>query len=247
MAPQRRQRGRRHLVAAAEENRVARAGRPGGGRHRVTGLVGADDDDVLGLGLQQALAELVDRVRDLGRGVAMQLIGVKSRGDRGAAGGVDLGIPGGPAALRVELRQRLRGRVGNRSAAADQHRHPGGRPGEHRCGDAGLPVVVRDEDRRLQRLRSGGRRMGGQGRRGSVGGRIGPTDPGGVPGRDQREPERPDRGLLGVVGCDRNGDHAGLAASSRRRGWSRPAPRRALRSAPRRRRSGRCCPGAAKA
>ena len=44
----------------------------------------------------------------------MQLIGVQSRRDRGAAGGIDLGIAGGPAALRVELRQRLRGRVGNR-------------------------------------------------------------------------------------------------------------------------------------
>jgi hypothetical protein len=46
--------------------------------------------------------------------------------------------------------------------------------------------------------------------RGGVGGRVRPADPGRVPGSDQREPERADRGRLGLVGLDRDRDDPGL-------------------------------------
>src|SRR6185312_15721086 len=51
----------RQHVAGGEQDRVAGAGGPGGGRHRKLGLVGGGDEDVGGGGAEEVVAQLRDR------------------------------------------------------------------------------------------------------------------------------------------------------------------------------------------
>ena len=97
VASQRRGGRRRQLLRAGEEDRVAGAGRPGGGRHREAGLRDRGDDDVLRRGAEEPVAQGRDR--------------------GGARGGLARLRPGRPQAGRARPRRRSR-RPGPRRSSA---------------------------------------------------------------------------------------------------------------------------------
>jgi hypothetical protein len=173
--------------------------------------VRADDDDILRLSAHQAMAQLVDGVRDRGRRVALEIPRLQVRRHRGAVQRVDLDAARAAASTKLELVERLSGGIRHCALLADQHRDPGRRRRQDRRGDARLPVVVRDDGRRLERPRLRRGRVGGERSGGGIGDWIGPADSGRVAGGDKWEAEGAHGRLLGVVGGDRDRHHAGLA------------------------------------
>src|SRR6185295_19982645 len=92
----------RQRIATAEEDRVARASRPGGRGYREGRVVFGCDDDVTGLAAKQFVPQLGDRDGEAGGIAALDLgcpevVGGRRRSDREG-----LRFIGGGAPLRVE-------------------------------------------------------------------------------------------------------------------------------------------------
>ena len=158
-----------------------------------------------GLRLQQALAELIDRVGDLRRRGAMDLIERRPEAPRRRRPSRPGGSPaGGPPGRAAPAPPRSRREPSPRPLTST-----GIRVGGPESTDAAMPACQSSSGTSIA-ASSGSRRereVGRQGRCGGVRGRIGTTDPGRVPGRDQRESERPDRCLRALSVATAIGHH----------------------------------------
>ncbi len=104
--------GSRESVAFGEENRVAGAGRPGGGRHRQVWTPSGCDHDLCRAGAEEPVAQRRDRGRGCRGGAAFDTghraaVGRRHVADREGRGAAGLG-----RALGVERLERFRARLG---------------------------------------------------------------------------------------------------------------------------------------
>ena len=147
-------------VALHEQDRVPRARGPGGGRHRVCGLVGGREHDVRRLDAGELGAQLLDRGGHLGRIGALDVGHAKVVGRRDVADREGLRVVGLRGALGAQRHDRGRGqlrhliRTGDEDGRADRRRH------EHRGRDAGGPVLRADQAYRRGALEPALRREG---------------------------------------------------------------------------------------